>query len=317
MGNLHGLPSVVIAIPTFRRPDRLADLLEGLPRRIAEAEALAACRVLIVDNDPEGSAEAVAHTAGAADALALTYVREDTPGIAAARSRALAESATDDLLAFIDDDEVPREGWLSALLETHAGTGASAVMGRVVTRFPDDVDPWVLAGGYFQRPSRETGTRLPIAATGNLLLDLRVIRRLGLDFDDRLGLAGGEDSVFTRELVRRGGTIVWCQESVAVDHIEPDRLTRDALLRRAFAHGNVEARIRLAEVDGAGRRVRWGVRSRVFLRGLARVVLGSARTAAGRVTRNLAHDARGRRTSHRGAGMLSAARGTTFEEYRR
>ena len=315
MDDRGGLPSVVVAIPTFRRPDRLADLLEGLPPRLAEAAAFGACRVLVIDNDPDGSAEVVARAAPAA--LDLTYVREDVPGIAAARSRALAESASADLLAFIDDDEVPEPHWLSALLETRERTGAAAVMGRVVTRFPDDVDPWVRAGGYFHRPSRATGTRLSIAATGNLLLDLRVVRRLGIDFDDRLGLAGGEDSVFTRELVRRGGTIVWCEESVAVDHIDPDRLTRRALLRRAFAHGNVEARIRLAEAAESTRPVRWRVTLRVLVRGAARVVLGGARAGVGRLTRSLAHDARGRRTAHRGAGMLAAARGTMFEEYQR
>lgn len=304
--------SAVIAIPTFRRPARLAALLRALPERFTEASGYATFGVLVIDNDPEGSAEGAAQAAGLPD---LSYVLERTPGIAAARSRALAESAPFDLLVFIDDDEIPMKGWLTELLATRIATGASAVMGRVITEFPADVDPWVLAGGYFHRPSRKTGTPLQVAATGNLLLDMREVRALGVDFDDRLGLSGGEDSAFTRELVRRGGTIVWCDESVTIDHIEPDRLTRSALLRRAFAHGNVAARLQIGEAATAGsNRV---VRGRYLARGSVRVVAGGARAAWGLVSNNLSHDARGQRTLRRGAGMIAASFGTKFEEYER
>lgn len=304
--------TAVIAIPTFRRPERLAALLRAVPERIAEAAEYADFGVLVIDNDPAGSAETSALSAGLPN---LTYVLERTPGIAAARSRALAEATAFDLLIFIDDDEIPMAGWLSELLATHAATGASAVMGRVVTDFPADVDPWVLAGGYFHRPSRETGISLQVAATGNLLLDLRDVRSLGVDFDDRLGLAGGEDSAFTRELVRRGGTIVWCEESVTVDHIEPDRLTRAALLRRAFAHGNVAARLHIGEAASAG--AARLVRGKYLARGCVRVVAGGARAAWGLVTNSLRHNARGRRTLRRGAGMVAASFGTKYEEYER
>lgn len=303
--------SAVIAIPTFRRPKRLGLLLSALPERIAEVNRVN-FGVLVIDNDPAGSGESVAKSA---QLPGLRYVLEPRPGIAAARSRALAEAEDFDLLAFIDDDEVPEEGWLSALLETQENTGAAAVAGRLVTEFPPDVDPWVLAGGYFQRPCWVTGASMRIAATNNLLLDLRQVRTFGLDFDERLGLAGGEDSAFTRDLVRCGGTIVWCQESVAVDHIEPDRLTRAALLRRAFAHGNVDARLRIAEAKPGGDRLQ--VRARILVRGLIRIAAGAIRTACGCVTRSLRHDARGKRTVRRGCGMVAAAFGTEFEEYGR
>ena len=303
--------SVVIAIPTFRRPKRLEALLRTLPERVAEAYWVDV-GVLVIDNDPEGTAEAAAKSV---QLPSLRYVLEPKPGIAAARNRALAEAEDFDLLAFIDDDEVPRESWLSALLETKEKTGASAVMGRLITEFPPDVDPWVRAGRFFQRPSWATGTPLQMAATHNLLLDLAHVRDFGLDFDESLGLAGGEDSAFTLDLVRRGGTIVWCQESVAVDHIELDRVTRSALLRRAFAHGNVDARLRIAGAKFGGERLL--VKARILLRGLIRIAAGAVRTVWGFLTQSPGHDARGRRMLRRGGGMIAAIFGTEFEEYSR
>lgn len=303
--------AAVIAIATFRRPERLAALLSTLPERIAEADQVD-CSVLIVDNDPAGSAEDIAKSASLLD---LRYALESSPGIAAARSRALAEAGDFDLLVFIDDDELPEQGWLTALLQTQQETGATAVVGRLVTEFPPDVDPWVLAGGHYQQPSRPTGTRLKAGATNNLLLDLRQVRALGLDFDKRLGLSGGEDTSFTRALVREGGTIVWCQESVATHHIEPSRLTRKALLRRAYAHGNVDGRLQIAEAASKGERLL--MRSRILARGMTRIVGGAVRTTWGYATRNPRHNARGRRIVRRGGGMMSAALGTTFEEYSR
>ena len=64
------------------------------------------------------------------------------------------------------------------------------------------------------------------AHSNNLLLDLRWSRRLGLRFDPRFGLTGGEDTMFTHDLVGRGGTIVWCDEAVVRESVPADRATR-------------------------------------------------------------------------------------------
>jgi glycosyltransferase involved in cell wall biosynthesis len=267
--------------------------------------------VLVVDNDPGESARS---TVEQLHTLDVRYVAEPTPGIAAARDRALTESSEHRLLAFLDDDEIPRAGWLSALVDTWSATGAAAVMGRVVTVFPDDTDPWVLASGLFRRARRPTGTRLEAAAAGNLLLDLDAVRRLGVRFDPRLGLAGGEDTLFSRQLHRAGGTLVWCDESVADDHVAPDRLTRAWALRRARGHGqtHVSTRIRLATPTG-----RVVVRAAGVLGGGTRVLVGTLRHLVGRLVRDLQLDARGLRMAARGRGMVSAALGRTFADYQR
>ncbi|GGD00073.1 hypothetical protein GCM10011512_28670 [Tersicoccus solisilvae] len=301
--------SAVVAVCTYRRPDQLADLLRSLPPRLAETDL--ATGVLVVDNDADGSARAVV------DAVlpSARYVHEPTPGIAAARSTAIRAAAGADLLAFIDDDEIPLAGWLDALIRVQADTGAAAVAGRVRTELPADIDPWLRAMGYFHRPDRATGTRVRAAATSNLLLDLHQVADSGVRFDPTLGLAGGEDTLFTYQLTDTGREIVWCHESVVDSPLSPERLDRRWALDRAYGHGNTDAEIALRRAGG--RPGRAGVVARWTAVGVARIVLGSGRRAWGRWRGDLHHEARGTRSIHRGRGILAGVRGDRFHEYHR
>lgn len=303
--------ALTIAIPTFRRPERLAQLLSALPDRITECPDGVSVEVLVVDNDPAGSAR----TAAGSDSFPLRYVVEPRPGIAAARNRLLDECSRSDLIAFIDDDEVPLQFWLRSLIEVWSSTRAAAVMGRVVSVFDDDVDPWIIASKTFYRPVRPTGTVLRAAAAGNLLLDAAQIRAMGVRFDESIGLGGGEDTLFSRQLVARGGVIVWCNESVTEDLVPAQRLTREWAAQRAYSSANAWARADLALAGDLARVV--GVRVRHFVGGVGRVVAGCVRLAYGRVRSITEHDAGGFRILHRGRGLLAAALGRHYQEYQR
>ena len=240
------------------------------------------------------------------------------PGIAAARNRALAEAGAADLLAFIDDDERPDPGWLAALLDTWAGTGAAAVAGPVRTELPGNPDPWIVEGGFFTRRHRAklpTGAALPSAATNNLLLDLAPVRRAGLRFDPAFGISGGEDELFTRRLVAAGGQIAWCAEAVVHEEVRPDRLNRRFLLLRAFSYGAIDSRIEQALAGSFPART--VARARCVGMGVPRIGYGLIRWGYGRVTRSLSHDAYGSQLMMRGLGLLAGSLGLTFSRYRR
>lgn len=303
---------LTVAILTFRRPDQLAANLDSVVRGVREAEGLVRARVLVVDNDPDASAREVALRDRG---VPVDYAHEPRPGIPSARNRALDESASDRLLAFVDDDEIPQAGWLTELVKTWERYDADAVMGRVVSELPATADPWVVAGDFFTRPSRPTGTPLPTAATGNLLLDLDTVRRTGVRFDESLGLGGGEDSTFTTLLTRAGGRIVWCNESVTIDPVPADRATRQWVRHRAFAHGNVLQHTRQLLARSAAEQGR--IRVSGFVGGAARIGLGASRTVWGVVVRSLRHRVRGERGVLRGAGVLTASVGYHHLEYRR
>lgn len=303
---------IVVAMLTFKRP---AEIALGLPLVLLQVARLDDAAVLIVDNDPEGSARKTVERIAKSSPVAIRYVVEPTPGIAAGRNRAIDESASADILVFIDDDEHPTASWLAPLLETRERSGAAAVMGRVESSFDSDLDPWVAAGEFFRRRSMPTGTEITVAAAGNLLLDLRAIRSLGVRFDERLELGAGEDSLFSHELVARGGRIAWCEESVAVDRVPIERMSRRWVLARARSHGNAETIVELRLARSLGARLK--IRSRAALRGAARVVVGSVRFSWGVLSRSLRHQARGLRTANRGIGIMTGAAGVAVREYAR
>lgn len=307
---------ITVAIPTYLRP---ADLAEALPLVIEQAgqanralENNISVDVLVIDNDPDLSARPVV------DSLAsnlVRYVAEPVPGISAARNRAIDENGDRDVLIYIDDDERPRQAWLESLLGTWLQTGAAGVMGRVISEFDGELDPWVAAGSFFTRRSMRTGTTIRVAAAGNLLLDLRQVRELGVRFHDAFGLTGGEDTLFSRQLVAAGGRIVWCEESVATDRVPAARATRSWVLRRAWSHGNSASLVELQLTQGGAGKVI--SRSVLLGRGLLRVIGGGGRWAFGAITRNARHEARGLRTAYRGAGIAAGALGIVYREYAR
>lgn len=301
---------IVVAIPTFRRPAALASALTAVIPQASDVEdGGTTTRVLVIDNDPDGSGRATA------DEFGVTYVLEASPGIAAVRNRAIDESTDADAIVFLDDDEVPEPDWLRNLVLMHRQTGAHAVAGRVITLFPDDVEPWVRASGAFIRPVRTDGQSMAEAATNNLLLDLVQIRPLGLRFDERFGLTGGSDSMYTRVLTSRGGSIRWAEDAVVVEQEDPGRFRRAWVLMRTFRFGNTAARVNLALADSGWARL--AVRVRMCARGAVRVVGGGLRWIWGALSRSLAHRARGLRTAYRGAGMIAASIGYAHDEYGR
>ncbi|BDV29514.1 glycosyltransferase family 2 protein [Microbacterium terricola] len=309
-------PTVVIGVPTYRRPSDLRRLLHALGPVIAHAtDAGAAARVdvLVVDNDPDASARAVVAEVDPT----FAWVHEPEPGVAAARNRVLAESDGRDVLVFIDDDESPAaDSWLTRLLETRGAFSAHVVSGPVVTVVDGGLDPWIEAGGFFARRHRAdvpTGSPIERAATNNLLLDLAFVRAAGIRFDPRFGRTGGEDSLFTSQLHRAGAHMVWCADALVRDHLPAARQTRAHALARM--RGMAAAGVRVGIVMAPTRARRAAFRARATLAGTARIGAGAARTAAGAVVRSVRLDATGRRDIMRGIGGLEGAAGHVRIQY--
>ncbi|MDD9350478.1 glycosyltransferase [Mumia sp.] len=304
-------PTVAIAVLTFRRPE---DIEASLPRLVAQVASYPGhAYVQVIDNDPSASARDVV---GSFPGDVVRYAHAPTPGIAAARNRALAEVDDADLLVFIDDDERPSDGWLDALVRTYEDhPGVLGVVGPVVSEFAHAPEPWILAGRFFTRRRLPTGTVVDVVATNNLLLDLRLLRSLGLAFDNRFGLTGGSDTLFSHDARLRGGRFVWCDEALVTDVVPPERLTRDWVVRRSYRSGNSWSRTNLAVCVGPGARLRQ--RASLLAQGTVRVAGGALRWTAGRLTGSLSQRAQGTRNIARGSGMVAGILGHRYSEYAR
>ena len=302
-------PTLTLSTLTFRRPE---DIAATLPLLVEQARSVPHdVEVLVVDNDATDSARGVVE----GFAPEVRYVHEPRPGIAAARNRVLSETEERDAVVFFDDDERPVTGWLQLLLDMYASERPTGVVGPVVSEYSQKPEEWITAGRYFERLRHQTGTRVRVAATNNLLLDRQFLRKRGITFDERFGLTGGSDTLLTRQITDAGGVLLWCDEAVVTDVVPASRLTREWVTRRAFRSGNGGIRVELELAGSSTRRVRVRVRSTV--RGLARVAGGTGEWLIGSVTRDLAPRARGVRKIARGSGMVTGAFGYVYSEYSR
>ena len=333
---------LTIAMLTYRRNDYLAQVI---PELLAQADdvcdAQTTASVLIVDNDPQAGARAVVEAARAAlggeqpeaaeasgvadsDAVAmsrLVYVHEPEPGIVAGRNRALSQAHGSDALVFIDDDEIPSPGWLKALVSTWRAQGCAAVTGPTPPTFEVDPSPWVTASGAFDSWEAADGAQVRSADTGNLLLDLAVVEGLGLRFDPRYGLTGGEDSLFTRQLTRAGGVIRFAAGAVVTKRVPAARARRTWVLERSLRSGSSWARVRIdtAAPDGgaSGRLARLRLRLGYGAKGLAKAGIDGARAGVARIRGDVPAQARYEVSSRGGLGMVVGALGVHVREYGR
>lgn len=224
-----------IVIPSYRRPEQLALTLAGC---LGQQHVDSPYEIIVVDNDPAGSAEPVAAAFAARTSIPLRYVPEVRPGISHARNTGVA-AAVGRYLVFIDDDEEPDPGWLAAFLGAIRSTRADLAVGPVYPRFPSSPAADAYRRRRYTRDAcAPTGTLLPRwAGIGNTILDKSRCFIGGEPFDPRFGLTGGEDTIFLRQIMRRGRKLVWCAEAAVWESVPAERLDTRYLLKRAFRGG--------------------------------------------------------------------------------
>jgi succinoglycan biosynthesis protein ExoM len=241
---------VCIAIPTYRRPTLLDRLLTGIAALHVPPDT--ALEVVVVDNDPLESARALVAARTIAFRFPLAYEPVAEPGLSSVRNFALTLAVGRcALLAMIDDDEAPQPQWLAELLRVQQATGADAVVGPVPHLLPREAPRWLRDGPFFELPVYADQEAMTDGYSGNCLLSVDAVGRLGLRFDPALNFAGGEDLLFFRQLLRGGARLVYAANAVAEEAIGPERLTLSYLLRLNFRRGNTLALCDRRLHDGA------------------------------------------------------------------
>ncbi|UYY80861.1 glycosyltransferase [Arthrobacter sp. YA7-1] len=216
---------ILIAVLTYDREIELELCLESIGVAIENVNV--SVDVVIGDNKP-GSNCVATHL------LCANRVQMGFGSISAGRQFLLNKARVEGYgyIAFIDDDEVVSPTWLARMLETAKAHQCAAVAGPVTPVGLRAADLPLHA-----RKRHATGTIVPSAGAGNLLLDLN--RAKVTDFNLDWGLAGGEDTDFTLRLSANEGPIVWCDEGEAFEPVAANRLSRRWLIRRYFSNGRI------------------------------------------------------------------------------
>lgn len=243
-GNNPEATRLTVVVPTFRRPDLLRGCVIACGRQAVDESI--SVEIVVVDNCPDGSARSVVDDLADGSAHPILYVAEAEPGISAARNAGLRQ-ASGEFVAFIDDDEVPAPNWLSCLVETARRFEADAVLGPVHPLDPlrgEAIATWPRTGTVLGSTTvspfwARAGKAFPRLATNNVLLRVASRSVEGVRFDPRLGLTGGEDTVYFNTIIGRGAKLVSCLEACVHEHIGSDRLTLGYALSRSFRGGQI------------------------------------------------------------------------------
>ena len=235
-------PDVTLLVPTYRRPERLRRLLAA----VVLQQAPFSWELLVVDNDAEGSGRCVVEAVQRAG-FPLRYLVEPALGAVHARNRGIRE-ASGRVVAMLDDDVVPRAGWLATVCGPVLDGAAIGVGGPVVLEAALAPPRWFdegEVGGYLTAHSlggdRRALTDDEILVTANAAFDRESLQRIG-GFDARFGPRGrvqlvADDAHLVRQLMREGGTLLWLPEAVVDHDLPPERLSMRYLLRRAYWQG--------------------------------------------------------------------------------
>lgn len=233
---------VAICVPTFRRPAGLRALLGSL-EALRPARGVGRVEVVVVDNDPDGSAKATCDDWHGRTPT-IRYVHEPRRGIPQARNAALrAAVGFADLVAFVDDDERADPRWLDELVRVLDETGADVAAGPVVTEFPAGAPRWLRNARFLQPEQRPDGAELSHCFTNNVLMRSAMLRSMDEWFDERLALTGGTDALLFRRVRRAGYRIVWAQNAVVRETMPESRATLRWVLQRALRIGATSAAI--------------------------------------------------------------------------
>jgi glycosyltransferase involved in cell wall biosynthesis len=257
-----------VVVCTHNRADFLAPLVaavrnERLARRF---------ELIIVDSASTDATPTVAAALATGDEPRVRAERLDRPGLCAARNRGLGIAAGS-VVVFLDDDAIPRPGWLQAIVQPFEDPTVGAVGGPVSLRFSAPPPPWLTEPlrGYLTaydlgpNPSEIQYTvgmqQFPRGA------NMAVRRSAAIE-------AGGFRMMFERRgrrlrsndeldlcyrLQTRGWRLRYAPEA-AVDHVVlAERLHPEWFLRRFSAQGTSDALFQLANrgLRRALGRLRW------------------------------------------------------------
>ena len=259
---------VAVIVPTLRRPESLERALRSLFLQTGVADRVAS--IVVVDNDPLGSAESLVEVLRGFSPWPLIYRHAPTPGVATARNAGLAATHAP-LIAFLDDDEAAASGWLLALLKAQAETGADVVFGPITGRTPE-AEAWLTP--YLERffgregPARNGLIAAPYGCGNSLLIRATALPGAA-PFNVAADHAGGEDDALFAALAARGGRFGWAADAWVEEFAPAHRATLKYALARAFAYGQGPSQTAAAAKDwpgvarwmliGAAQAVVWGI----------------------------------------------------------
>ena len=239
---------VFVCICTCNRPHLLQRTLGALERIRLDGLDHGETAIIVIDNSSTGDARAVCDRAADRLTIPLHFAEETERGISFARNKAVAEALDRgaDLIAFIDDDDVPEPDWLLRLVETQTDNLADLVFGSWQPRFDADVPAWATQLRQFRQRKigmkNKYGVALPDRlGTNNVLISrsiLEAIAAKGPVFLPEFSFTGGGDVDFFIRAVKDGAKAVLAEHSLINRTFFASGFSIGGMLRLALRRGS-------------------------------------------------------------------------------
>lgn len=185
-------PEWSVIVPTWNRPQRLAECVAALAR----IEPPAGGFEIVVVNDGGTGPDAVVHRHAADAAVPLRVLTQANAGPGAARNHG-ARMAAGRWLAFTDDDCRPEPGWLRAYERALAARPDALAGGTVVNALTDNIfsETSQLLAAFVTHWFDGTGGRERFFTSNNVAVSRDAFAAAG-GFDETFGTLTGEDREF-------------------------------------------------------------------------------------------------------------------------
>lgn len=181
-----------VIIPTYNRIDPLRELLTSLAGQDYPPGQF---EVIVVD---DGSVDDTPSLADASYPFVFRYVRQANQGGVSARNYG-GQLAQGQLLIFLDDDMIAEPGYVSGLVEAHAGQTTLISRGKLVPWAPDELSV------FTQISVRRNGRYIPTETVKTDLMEF-ASNNLAVRRDEFLSL-GGWREIIVGEPGLKGG--IW------------------------------------------------------------------------------------------------------------
>lgn len=282
--------SVVVCAHTMRRLDQtLACLRAVIDQQPPPREV-----IVVVDHAPDLQSELATRSADAVTVVA----NEGRRGLSDGRNTGvrLAQGA---LIAFLDDDAVPRSGWLTALVRPFADPAVVVTGGRAEPLWPDDAPRWFpdeflwVVGCSYRGMVDDGPVRNVIGC--NMAFRQEAFTAAG-GFDPNIGRLGSrplgceETELCIRVRSALPGTcVVAVSDSIVDHHVSADRVLPRYFASRCWHEGLSKARIARLSPAGEALSSERTYATRTLPAGVARAIAdarqaGQRGSAAGRGT---------------------------------
>lgn len=214
--DMSHLPTVTVVIAAQARPKELRGALTSVRSQVLQPVEI----IVVASGNFDSEIPSIA------SAFAARLIEDRRGGLNRARNLA-ARASSADVVAYMDDDSVARPDWTRALAEEFVDPDVVAVAGQVrppeVDGVPDERLESFLQMSTFGGDSkivvdRDTDDWFEITAFGGVGIGTNMAFRTSVfrwwtGFDERVGagtvMHGGEEGIAFRQLVEKGGTVVY------------------------------------------------------------------------------------------------------------